>query len=164
MDWELGITSDNGQHCQIPRILPQIVHGSRLAVFHCFDGKAEEGVEVILTTGDTKQKVVEETETSLTREMLHKVFAMKMMRELERDKRNGEKEKKQIKNLSIKYGILSRFTSLVGVEEGTGRNMGDIVVRRVDNMWHTRSSNVPRFMFTRNHFGWRPDLCLTTTG
>lgn len=188
VDWELGVKSDNGQHCQVP---PQIVHGSRLSVFHCFDGKIEEGVEAILTTGDTKQKVAEEK--SLTGELLHKMFAMKMMQELEGDIQGGTKEedkkekdkkkedkkekdkskeedknkkekKEQIKDLSVKYGIVSPFTTLVGVEEGTGKKMGEMVVRRVDNMWHTRSSNVPRFLFTRNNLGWRPDLCLSTEG
>merc|ERR1711974_422144 len=107
---------------------------------------------------------------------------MGMMQELEGDMHGGTKEeekkkkdkkaedktrkekKEQIKDLSVKHGILSPFTTLVGVEEGTGKKMGEMVVRRVDNMWHTRSSNVPRFLFTRNNLGWRPDLCLSTEG
>jgi len=190
VDWKLGVKSDSRQHCQVPRMPPQIVHGSRLSVFHCFDGKIEEGLEVILTTGNTKQKVVEEK--SPTGKLLHKIFAMKMMQDLEEDiqtlqgdtmdssteegkeekdkkeedkKEEDKKEKKeQIKDLSVKYGIVSPYTTLTGVEEGTGRQMGEMVVRRVDNIWHTRSSNVPRFLFTRNNLGWRPDLCLSTEG
>merc|ERR1719295_1296235 len=144
VDWKLGVKSDSRQHCQVPRMPPQIVHGSRLSVFHCFDGKIEEGLEVILTTGNTKQKVIEEK--SPTGKLLHKIFAMKMMQDLEEDiqtlqgdtmdssteegkeakgkkeedkKEEDKKEKKeQIKDLSVKYGIVSPYTTLTGVEGG----------------------------------------------
>merc|ERR1711933_45972 len=81
-----------------------------------------------------------------------------------KEEKDKKEKKEQIKDLSVKYGIVSPFTTLTAVEEGTGRQMGEMVVRRVDNIWHTRSSNVPRFLFTRKNLGWRPDLCLSTEG
>merc|ERR1719391_657001 len=60
-----------------------------------------------------------------------------MIQELEEETQVGKTERELIKDLSLKYNIISRFTSFIGVdEEGSEKKkeVGEMLVRRVDNM------------------------------
>ena len=73
------------------------------------------GGKVVLTAGDLRQELEVEKESSLDGDLVHKMFAKKMIQELE-DSEIGPREEELIKDLSIKYGILSRFTSFICVD------------------------------------------------
>ena len=71
-----------------------------------------------MTAGDLRQELEFEKESSLEGDLIHKMFAKKMIQELE-DSQVGPREEELIKELSIKYGILSRFTSFICVDQET---------------------------------------------
>ena len=91
------------------------------------------GGKVVLTAGDLRQELEVEKESSLDGDLVHKMFAKKMIQELE-DSEIGPREEELIKDLSIKYGILSRFTSFICVDQETATEVGEMVVRQVDSM------------------------------
>ena len=126
------------EFCQLPRILPSIFNGSRLSLFRLFEGDVKVGNgKVALIAGHIREELKIEREPILTGELLHKMFAKKMIQELEEDAHVGRIEKELIKDLSIKYGILSKFTSFVGVDEATAKEVGEMLVIQVDNMMPT---------------------------
>ena len=137
VDWG-GLEVKSDEFCQVPRILPSIFNGSSLSLFRLFEGHVKVGEgKVALTAGHIREELGIEREPTLTGELLHKMFARKMIQELEEDAHVGRNEKELIKDLSVKYGILSKFTSFVGVDEATAKEVGEMVVRQVDNMMPT---------------------------
>ena len=124
-------------YTRAPRILPSIFNGSRLFLFRLLEGDVKVGEgKVALIAGHIREELGIEREPILTGELLHKMFGRKMIQELEEDAHVGRNEKELIKDLSVKYGILSKFTSFVGVDEATAKE-----VRQVDNMMPTIKSS-----------------------
>ena len=133
VDWGLEVGGEGVQHCQVPRAPAAIFHGSRFSVFRLFSGEVKVGGKVVLSAGDLRQELEVEKESSLDGDLVHKMFAKKMIQELE-DSEIGPREEELIKDLSIKYGILSRFTSFICVDQETATEVGEMVVRQVDSM------------------------------
>ena len=74
------------EFCQVPRILPSIFNGSRLSLFRLFEGDVKVGDgKVALTAGHIREELGIEREPILNGELLHKMFAKKMIQELEED-------------------------------------------------------------------------------
>jgi len=137
VDWGLQGEGEGTEHCQVPRLPPPIFHGSRFSLFRLFAGDVKVGGKVVLKAGETEQELEVESKPRLAGELLHKMFARRMIQELEEETEVGETEIELIKELSLKYNIISRFTSFVGVDEGSSEakeGVGEMLVRRVDNM------------------------------
>ena len=133
VDWGLEVEGEGVQHCQVPRTPSAIFHSSRFSVFRLFSGEVKVGGKVVLTAGDQRQELEVEKESSLAGDLIHKMFAKRMIQELE-DSQVGPREEELIKDLSIKYSILSRFTSFICVDQETEAEVGEMMVRQVDNM------------------------------
>merc|ERR1719410_2060946 len=138
VDWGL---QGGGEHCQVPRVAPAIFHGSRFSIFRLFAGDVSVGAphwggKVVLKAGDTEHVLEVEKEPTLSGQLLHKMFARKMIQEVEEEGQAGTTEIELIKDLSLKYNIMSRYTSFIGVDEGSDKvdKVGEMLVRRVDNM------------------------------
>ena len=135
VDWGLEVEGDGLEHCQVPRAPPAIFHGSRFSLFRLFAGDVKVGGKVVLKAGSTVHTLEVEKEGALAGELLHKMFARRMIKELEEEAHIGNNETKLIKDLSLRYNIISRFTSFIGVDEGAEKEeVEEMLVRRVDNM------------------------------
>ena len=133
VDWGL---QGGGEHCQVPRVAPAIFHGSRFSIFRLFAGYVKVEGKVVLKAGDTEHVLEVEKEPTLSGQLLHKMFARKMIQEVEEEGQAGTTEIELIKDLSLKYNIMSRYTSFIGVDEGSDKvdEVGEMLVRRVKNM------------------------------
>merc|ERR1719410_130067 len=133
VDWGL---QGGGEHCQVPRVAPAIFHGSRFSLFRLFAGDVKVEGKVVLKAGVTEHVLEVEKEPILSGQLLHKMFARKMIQEVEEEGHAGTTEIELIKDLSLKYNIMSRYTSFIGVDEGSDKvdEVGELLVRRVDNM------------------------------
>ena len=133
VDW--GLEAE-GQNCQVPRVVPAIFHGSRLSLFRIFAGDVKVGRKVVLKAGNTEQELELDKEPRLSGELLHKMFARRMIQELEEEPHLGDSERDLIKDMSLKYNIMSSFTSFIAVDERSEKKeeVGEMMVRRVDNM------------------------------
>ena len=133
VDW--GLEAE-GENCQVPRVVPAIFHGSRLSVFRIFAGDVKVGRKVVLKAGNTEQELELDKEPRLSGELLHKMFARRMIQELEEEPHLGDSERDLIKDMSLKYNIMSSFTSFIAVDERSEKKeeVGEMMVRRVDNM------------------------------
>ena len=133
VDW--GLEAE-GENCQVPRVVPAIFHGSRLSLFRIFAGDVKVGRKVVLKAGNTEQELELDKEPRLSGELLHKMFARRMIQELEEEPHLGDSERDLIKDMSLKYNIMSSFTSFIAVDERSEKKeeVGEMMVRRVDNM------------------------------
>ena len=133
VDWGLDA---EGENCQVPRVVPAIFHGSRLSLFRIFAGDVKVGRKVVLKAGNTEQELEMDKEPRLSGELLHKMFARRMIQELEEEPHLGDSERDLIKDMSLKYNIMSSFTSFIAVDERSEKKEGvwEMLVRRVDNM------------------------------
>ena len=133
VDW--GLEAE-GENCQVPRVVPAIFHGSRLSLFRIFAGDVKVGRKVVLKAGNTEQELELDKEPRLSGELLHKMFARRMIQELEEEPHLGDSERDLIKDMSLKYNIMSSFTSFIAVDERSEKkeDVGEMLVRRVDNM------------------------------
>ena len=77
-----------------------------------------------------------EKEPMLAGDLLHKMFAKKMIQELGEEPQNSQTEKELITELSLMYNIISPFTSFICVDEGQKRGdvIGEMLVRRMESM------------------------------
>ena len=90
VDWGLEVGGEGVQHCQVPRAPSAIYHGSRFSVFRLFPGEVKVGGKVVLTAGGLRQEL-EFEKSSLEGNLIHKMFAKKMIQELE-DSQVGTRE------------------------------------------------------------------------
>merc|ERR1719369_2730612 len=90
-------------------------------LFRLFAGDLKVGGKVVLKAGDTEHVLEVEKEPTLSGQLLHKMFARKMIQELEEEGNTGTTEIELVKDLSLKYNIMSRYTSFIGVDEGSDK-------------------------------------------
>ena len=128
---------------------------SRFSLFRLFSGDVKVGGKVALKAGNTEQEMELESNPMLSGELLHKMFARRMIQELEEESQVGSKERELIKDLSLKYNIMSRFTSFIAVDQRLDKEeeMGEMLVRRVDNMTPHRFGRVARCAARRSTAG-----------
>jgi hypothetical protein len=92
---------------------------------------------VVITAGGQRIEVEVEGEP-IEGELLHKMFARKMIQELEEGGEGrmgpGSEETAIIKDLALKYGLASRLTSFVAVDDATQEEAGEVLVRQVPSM------------------------------
>ena len=161
VDWGL---QGGGEYCQVPRVAPAILHGSRFSLFRLFAGDVNVEGKVVLKAGDTEHVLEVEKEPTLSGQLLHKMFAKKMIQELEEEGNAGNTEIELIKDLSLKYNLMSRYTSFIGVDEGSDKvdDVGEMLVRRVKNMIPHGFGGGPRGSFgggrSLNHLSSRVGL------
>ena len=161
VDWGL---QGGGEYCQVPRVAPAILHGSRFSLFRLFAGDVKVEGKVVLKAGDTEHVLEVEKEPTLSGQLLHKMFAKKMIQELEEEGNAGNTEIELIKDLSLKYNLMSRYTSFIGVDEGSDKvdDVGEMLVRRVKNMIPHGFGGGPRGSFgggrSLNHLSSRVGL------
>ena len=155
VDWGLKVEDEGVANCQVPRVPPAIFHGSRFSLFRLFSGDVKVGGKVALKAGNTEQEMELESNPMLSGELLHKMFARRMIQELEEESQVGSKERELIKDLSLKYNIMSRFTSFIAVDQRLDKEeeMGEMLVRRVDNMTPHRFGRVARCAARRSTAG-----------
>ena len=124
VDWGLDA---EGENCQVPRVVPAIFHGSRLSLFRIFAGDVKVGRKVVLKAGNTEQELELDKEPRLSGELLHKMFARRMIQELEEEPHLGDSERDLIKDMSLKYNIISSFTSFIAVDERSEKKEGNVM-------------------------------------
>ena len=108
-----------------------------------------------MKAGNTEQEMELESNPMLSGELLHKMFARRMIQELEEESQVGSKERELIKDLSLKYNIMSCFTSFIAVDQRLDKEeeMGEMLVRRVANMTPHRFGRVARCAARRSTAG-----------
>ena len=92
--------------------------GSSLAksLWRASQQKVEE--KLVLRAGKTVHELEIEKEPLLAGDLLHKMFAKKMIQELGEEPQNSQTEKELITEPSLMYNIISPFTSFISVDEG----------------------------------------------
>jgi len=121
IDW--GPPLDVNNSCQAPSGIPSLYNGSRIQVFRLLDKMAEVPSKIkitaeIPTENESYEEEISVDVSSLKGDLLHKMFARKMIQELEeREEIEDKKEVKElVTELSLKYQIMSKQTSIVAVD------------------------------------------------
>ena len=143
IDWGDSCTdSQQGpEHCQAPALTPPLYDGSRMILYKLWESEARLAGRVTITAktpeGDL-QVELEISEDSYTEgDLVHKMFARKMIQDLEErhDGEDKEEVKAVITDLALRYNLSSRFTSFIGVNEKANETEdGYLVTRQVHNM------------------------------
>lgn len=121
-----GDNVDTTNSSQAPSIVPSLYTGSRVQVFRAIDNKNATIPSVVkisaeLSGQDQDEGYEEEIavdDSVLTGNLLHKMFARKMIQELEeREEMEDKNEVKQlITEIAMKYQLMSKHTSIVAVD------------------------------------------------
>ena len=84
VDWGLDVEGGGLEQCQAPRIPPAIFQGSRFSLFYYIAGEVKnakvEG-KLVLKAGKTAHELEVEKEPFLAGDLLHKMFAKKMIQD-----------------------------------------------------------------------------------
>ena len=128
-----------GNSCQAPSLLPPIYDGTRIQVFRLLEKNislpALVKISAEIPSSNSTYSEEMKVETNLMKDsLLHKMFGRKMIQELEEN--YDEKEEGEIKNLvidlSLKYQIMSKYTSFIAVDTKEKKE-GKMVKRHVAN-------------------------------
>ena len=76
-----------------------------------------------------------EADSCIEGDLIHKMFARKMIQDLEEKSKIGEEGeiKALITDLGLKYSLMTRYTSFVGVDEESSIESGTVMKRQVRN-------------------------------
>ena len=138
LDW--GADESAKDYCQAPNKVPPLYDGTRMLVYFLWgeNTKLANNVKIIAKTpeGDLSESIKINTEDNIEGEMIHKMFARKMIQDLEErdDMEDQEGVDEVITDLGLKYGLASKNTSFIGVSEEVNKSKGEsIVTRHVHN-------------------------------
>ena len=139
-DVQLDWGGAGAEHCQAPALVPPLYDGSRLLVFRLW-GPGTSLADTLTITANTPAGELAESvqlgaEDWVEGEMLHRMFARKMIQDLEERSPGLDSEAEVIAvitDLGLKYSLASRHTSFIGVSQGAGQGEGVMVSRQVHN-------------------------------
>ena len=139
-DVQLDWGGAGAEHCQAPATVPPLYDGSRLLVFRLW-GPGTSLADTLTITANTPAGELAESvqlgaEDWVEGEMLHRMFARKMIQDLEERSPGLDSETELsavITDLGLKYSLASRHTSFIGVSQGAGQGEGVMVSRQVHN-------------------------------
>ena len=139
-DVQLDWGGAGAEHCQAPATVPPLYDGSRLLVFRLWGPGTSLADTVTITAntpaGELAESVQLGAEDWVEGEMLHRMFARKMIQDLEERSPGLDSEAEVIAvitDLGLKYSLASRHTSFIGVSQGAGQGEGVMVSRQVHN-------------------------------
>ena len=139
-DVQLDWGGAGAEHCQAPALVPPLYDGSRLLVFRLWGPGTSLGDTVTITAhtpeGELAESVQLGAEAWVEGELLHRMFARKMIQDLEERSPGLDSEAEVsavITDLGLKYSLASRHTSFIGVSQGAGEGEGVMVSRQVHN-------------------------------
>ena len=141
-DVQLDWGGAGAEHCQAPATVPPLYDGSRLLVFRLWGPGTSLADTVTITAntpaGELAESVQLGAEAWVEGEMLHRMFARKMIQDLEERSPGLDREAEVIAvitDLGLKYSLASRHTSFIGVSQVAGQGAGEgvMVSRQVHN-------------------------------
>ena len=141
-DVQLDWGGAGAEHCQAPALVPPLYDGSRLLVFRLWGPGTSLADTVTITAhtpeGELAESVQLGAEAWVEGELLHRMFARKMIQDLEERSPGLDSEAEVsavITDLGLKYSLASRHTSFIGVSQGAGEGEGEgvMVSRQVHN-------------------------------
>jgi len=159
-DVELNWGNDQSalEFCQAPSQIPPLYDGTRMLVYRMWEEntKLADKVMIVAKTpeGDLSEEVKIETSDIIEGDMLHTMFARKMIQDLEERNTNEQSRytedkkiiDKIITDLALKYSLASKKTSFIAISDKANEGEGTIVSRQVHNQ-------VPDRMFSMMALG-----------
>eukprot|EP00090_Calanus_glacialis_P006199 TRINITY_DN14861_c0_g1_i2.p1 TRINITY_DN14861_c0_g1~~TRINITY_DN14861_c0_g1_i2.p1 ORF type:complete len:655 (-),score=152.05 TRINITY_DN14861_c0_g1_i2:36-1769(-) len=139
VDWGQGASGEVIECCQAPLQAPPVYDGSRLVVYKLWDKEGSVGDKVTITAekpeGQMSVEVDIEADSCIEGDLIHKMFARKMIQDLEEKSEKGEdgEIKSLITDLGLKYSLMTKYTSFVGVDEESSIESGTVMKRQVRN-------------------------------
>ena len=163
------------QFCQAPHITPPLYDGTRLILYKLWEQQTKLADKVKISAKTPEGELMEELEISEESysqgDLVHKMFARKMIQDLEERHGGDGEEREEVKavitDLALRYNLSSQYTAFIGVNEAatTGQEEEDfrpvsgLVSRQVHNMYD-RDGMMPRGSFFSMDFM----MCDTTLG
>jgi len=159
-DVELNWGNDQSalEFCQAPSQIPPLYDGTRMLVYRMWEEntKLADKVMIVAKTpeGDLSEEVKIETSSIIEGDMLHTMFARKMIQDLEERNTNEQSRymedsdsddeevmtdegkkiiDKIITDLPLKYSLASKKTSFIAISDKANKREGTIVSRQVHN-------------------------------
>eukprot|EP00092_Neocalanus_flemingeri_P030787 GFUD01033440.1.p1 GENE.GFUD01033440.1~~GFUD01033440.1.p1 ORF type:complete len:808 (-),score=279.18 GFUD01033440.1:316-2739(-) len=139
VDWGQGAGGAELESCQAPLKTPPVYDGSRLLVYKLWDKAGSVGEKVTITAktpeGELSLDVKIDKDSFSEGDLIHKLFARKMIQDLEEkfEKNNTEEIKSLITDLGVKYGLASKHTSFIAVDDKSNKETGVMMTRQVRN-------------------------------
>ena len=127
---------------QAPSKIPSLYNGSRVQIFRIVNNKSTNipanikiSADVVAEGEEGFDEEVSVDESGLKGTLLHKMFARKMIQELEeKEEMADEKEVKElITELAMKYQLMSKHTSIVAVDDKESKNSQPMQSRSIAN-------------------------------
>ena len=167
VDWGPGVGPETS--AQTPSHPPPLYDGTRIQIFRLFEVGRSQPEEItvsatIPSTGGTFTETVKADSEVLKDKLLHKMFARKLIQELEEN--YEEKEEGEVKALvievALRYQLLSRYTSFVAVDTKKGMQVaGGLVKQHIPNQYPHGFGGVgaPQMMMCMGAAPLRQKMC-----
>jgi len=142
-----GSEEQYGAFDQVPEPLPPLYNGNRLQIFKIFDKKANVPEKISITAtipslGESHEETVGVKTSVIHGNLLHQMYARKLIQELTENMnvvdasgKVNETEEKEIKPViiktSLKYQLMSKYTSFVAVDSKENKSEKKMVHRSV---------------------------------
>ena len=142
-DVELDWANDDSdlEFCQAPMKIQPLYDGTRMLVYRMWandiDVKDSVNIKAKTPQGELSEEVRINTEDFIEGDMVHKMFARKMIQDLEERFFSEEKTKDEVNQvitkLALKYSLASRNTSFIGISSKANDIEGIMISRQVHN-------------------------------
>jgi hypothetical protein len=139
IDWGRVDADDGADCCQAPVKTPPVYDGRRMLVYKLWEKEGSLGEKVIISAEKPEGKMTVEVNIEanciVEGDLIHKMFARKMIQDLEEkhEAADSEELKSLITDLGLKYRLATKYTSFVGVDEASGEASGAMITRQVRN-------------------------------
>ena len=140
INWGNDVDINNSS--QAPSKIPSLYNGSRVQIFRIVNNKSTNipttikiSADVVAEGEEGFDEEVTVDESGLQGTLLHKMFARKLIQELEeKEEMADEKEVKElITELAMKYQLMSKHTSIVAVDDKENKNSQPMQSRSIAN-------------------------------
>ncbi len=140
INWGNDVDINNSS--QAPSKIPSLYSGSRVQIFRIVNNNStiipasiKISAEIVAEGEEGFDEEVTVDESSLEGTLLHKMFARKLIQELEeKEEMADEKEVKElITELAMNYQLMSKHTSIVAVDDKENKNSQPMQTRSIAN-------------------------------
>eukprot|EP00090_Calanus_glacialis_P005452 TRINITY_DN14219_c0_g1_i3.p1 TRINITY_DN14219_c0_g1~~TRINITY_DN14219_c0_g1_i3.p1 ORF type:complete len:804 (+),score=256.05 TRINITY_DN14219_c0_g1_i3:133-2544(+) len=137
VNWSPGQGADT-ESSQAPLRAPPVYDGSRMLLYKLWSKAGGVGEKVTITAktpeGNLSLDILLGKDSFIEGEMIHKMFARKMIQELEEnfEKKDPAEVKSIITELGLKYSLGTKYTAFIGVDSLTNKESG-LKTRQVRN-------------------------------
>ena len=140
INWGNDVDINNSS--QAPSKIPSLYNGSRVQIFRIVNNKGTTipatikiSADVVAEGEEGFDEEVSVDESGLQGTLLHKMFARKLIQELEeKEEMADDKEVKElITELAMKYQLMSKHTSIVAVDDKENKNSQPMQSRSIAN-------------------------------